>query len=561
MPYRYVRTTPAMRNFPGDADTLETITLRPGLPVGRRALLGLTLGLATATYGPPARADMPRRGGKMIFGRYQDATYLDPIMAQANADIWLLSNLFDNLVELGSDAKVVLPGLATKWEISPDARTVTFVLREGVKFADGSLLTAEDIKFSLQRAGDPTIGFWASMLAAVKSIEIPDPGLLVLNLNNPAPALLPILSMYSFCVLPKNLIVAQPGNTVEDKMKHFMDHPIGSGPFVLGEWQRNQVMRLKRNPYYWKTAADGKQLPYLDEVEFQLIPDDSTRILKLLAGEIHGAELIPYARIKELQDNPQLRVDLWPSTKRVFFVMNVRPTLKNGTANPLSDVRVRRALNYAVSKEAVIQVATAGIGTPMRSFLSASVPLFYGPPQLYPYDPAKAKALLKEAGVAEGLQLSVLTLAGSLDEANAAVAVQQMWVQVGVELKIEQVEGATRNARWRVGDFQMRYFGGTDDVGDPTEAGASAAYYPHNESRHSGWQDKRSDELYVASEQEPDPQKRAAQYKEMQEIFNAAAPMLFLYEAPYPTAFRKNAKGFVQNPLGTNLFEVAYLET
>lgn len=151
MRYRYVRTTPAMRNFPGDADTLETITLRPGLPVGRRALLGLTLGLATATYGPPARADMPRRGGKMIFGRYQDATYLDPIMAQANADIWLLSNLFDNLVELGSDAKVVLPGLATKWEISPDARTVTFVLREGVKFADGSLLTAEDIKFSLDR--------------------------------------------------------------------------------------------------------------------------------------------------------------------------------------------------------------------------------------------------------------------------------------------------------------------------------------------------------------------------------------------------------------------------
>jgi peptide/nickel transport system substrate-binding protein len=324
---------------------------------------------------------------------------------------------------------------------------------------------------------------------------------LVLNLSNPAPALLPILAMYAFCVLPKSLIIAQPGNTVEDKVKHFMDHPIGSGPFLLTEWQRNQVMRLKRNPYYWKTVMDGKPLPYLDEIEFQIIPDDATRILKLQAGEIHGTEPIPYARIKELQEDRRLRVDLWPSTKRVFFVMNVRPTLNNGAPNPLSDVRVRRALNYAVSKEGVIQVATQGIGTPMRSFLSASVPLFYGPPQPYPYDPAKAKALLKEAGVAQGLQLSILILAGSLDESNSAVTVQQMWSQVGVELKIEQIEGATRNARWKAADFQMRYFGGTDDVGDPTEAGASAAYYPHNQSRRSGWQDKRSDELYIASEQ------------------------------------------------------------
>ncbi len=486
-----LRTTQVLPNFPagagaGPTRTVETITSLRASPVGRRALFGLTFGLATAAYGFAVRADTPRRGGKMIFGRYQDATYLDPIMAQYNADIWLLSNLFDNLVELGADAKVVLPGLATTWEISSDARTATFVLREGVKFADGTPVTAEDIKFSLDRARDPGIGFWASMLAAVKSIEIPDPDHLVLNLNNPVPALLPILSMYSFCILPKSLVLAQPGIAVEDKIKHFMDHPIGSGPFVLGEWQRNQVMRLKRNPYYWKAAADGKKLPYLDEIEFQLIPDDSTRILKLQAGEIHGAEVIPYARIKELQGDPHLRVDLWPSTKRVFFVMNVRPTLKNGAANPLSDVRVRRALNYAVSKEAVIQVATAGIGTPMRSFLSASVPLFYGPPQPYPYDSAKAKALLKEAGVADGLQLIVLTLAGSLDEANTAVAVQQMWAQVGVELKIEQVDGATRGARWKVADFQMRYFGGTDDVGDPTEAGASAAYYPHNESRHSG---------------------------------------------------------------------------
>jgi peptide/nickel transport system substrate-binding protein len=540
----------------------QTRTARSDAPsLTRRTLFGLSAGLAaSAALGLPAAA-AATRGGKMIFGRYQDAIYLDPAMTQINQEIWLLSNLFDNLVQLGPDGKTVQPGLATKWDFSADAKTVTFTLREGVKFADGSPLTAEDIKFTLDRTRDPKIGLWGSFLAAVDTVAAPDPGRVVLTLKTPMPALLPVLAMFACCTLPKNLIMAEPGTTVEDKVKSFMAHPIGSGPFMLAEWQRNQLMRLKRNPYYWKQGEDGKSLPYIDELEFQIITDDSTRILKLQAGEIHGTELIPYPRVKELQGDPNLRVDLWPSTKRVFFVMNVRPTLKNGAPNPLGDVRVRRALNYAVNKEALIQITTQGLGTPMRSFLGSSVPLFYGPTQPYPYDVAKAKALLQEAGVANGLELTILTLAGSLDESSAAVAVQQMWAQVGVKLNIEQLDGATRIARWVANDFQLRFFGATDDVGDPTEAGSIAAYYPHNECRHSGWQDKRSDELFLQSDQEPDPAKRAAEYKDMQEMLNAAAPYLFLYEAPYPTAFRKNAKGFIQTPLGTNVFELAYLET
>ena len=541
---------------------LETGSARSEVPsITRRALLGLGAAFAaSAALGLPSAA-AATRGGKLIFGRYQDAIYLDPAMTQINQEIWLLSNLFDNLVQLGADGKTVQPALATKWDFSPDAKTVTFTLREGLKFADGSPLTAEDVKFTLDRTRDPKIGLWGSFLAAVDTVTVPDPGHLVLTLKTPMPALLPVLAMFACCTLPKNLIMAEPGATVEDKVKSFMAHPIGSGPFVLAEWQRNQLMRLRRNPYYWKQAEDGKSLPYVDELEFQIITDDSTRILKLQAGEIHGTELIPYPRVKELQGDPNLRVDLWPSTKRVFFVMNVRPTLKNGAPNPLGDVRVRRALNYAVNKEALIQITTQGLGTPMRSFLGASVPLFYGPAQPYPYDLAKAKALLQEAGVASGLELTILTLAGSLDESSAAVAVQQMWAQAGVKLNIEQLDGATRIARWVANDFQLRFFGATDDVGDPTEAGSIAAYYPHNECRHSGWQDKRSDELFQQSDQEPDPAKRAAEYKEMQEMLNAAAPYIFLYEAPYPTAFRKNAKGFIQTPLGTNIFELAYLET
>jgi peptide/nickel transport system substrate-binding protein len=383
----------------------------------------------------------------------------------------------------------------------------------------------------------------------------------VLKLQNPAPALLPVLAMFSTCILPKNLIMAEPGANVEEKVKSFMAHPVGSGPFVMGTWQRNQMMRLRRNPYYWKTGDDGKQLPYIDELEFQILTDDATRILKLQAGEIHGAELIPYARVKELQGDPNLRMELWPSTKRAYLVMNTRPTLNNGAANPLGDVRVRRALNYAVSKEGIIQISTAGLGTPVRGFLAASVLHFSGPPQPYPYDPAKARALLKEAGFGDGFEVPILTLSGSLDESNTVVAVQQMWAQVGVRLKIELMDNATRLARWAANDFQMRFFSATDDVADPTEAGAIAAYYPTGQCRHSGWQDKRSDELFLASEREMDPAKRAAEYKEMQDLLRDAAPYIFLYEAPYPVTFRKNAKGFVQTPIGYNIFEASWLDS
>ena len=106
---------------------------------------------------------------------------------------------------------------------------------------------------------------------------------------------------------------------------------------MFDSWQRGTQMVLKRNPYYWQMGEDGKPLPYLDEVDFPIIPDDATRILKLQAGEVDGAELIPYARVQELKNDPNLNMALFPSTKVTFLTMNVRPKLTDGSANPLAD--------------------------------------------------------------------------------------------------------------------------------------------------------------------------------------------------------------------------------
>jgi peptide/nickel transport system substrate-binding protein len=132
--------------------------------------------------------------------------------------------------------------------------------------------------------------------------------------------------------------------------------------------------------------------------------------------------------------------------------------------------------------------------------------------------------------------------------------------QVGVKLRIDQVDNATRTASYRESDFQCRTAAWTNDISDPSQITSYFAYFPNIESLHSGFQNKRIDELFVKSQEENDPEARRAQYKEIQEIYNGAAPIIYLYETPYPVAFRTTAKGFVQIPLGNNLFEAAYVE-
>ena len=528
-------------------------------PVSRRAMFALTAGLAGLAVNSTAQG-APIRGGRMIYARNADSLFLDPVLTELNLDIWVLSSIYDTLLLPTPDGAGVLPGLATKWELSDAGKTLTLTLREGVKFSDGAPLLASDVKWSLDRARNPKNGAWADMVGSVANIEIASPTSVVLKLKHPDPTLVPALAMFNTAILPQKLFEAAPGNTDEEKAKVYAEKPVGTGAFMLAEWQKSQRMLLKRNPHYWQKAPDGGTLPYLDELEFQIIPDDATRLLKLKAGEVHGTEFIPYSRVKEMQGEANVRMELWPSTRVSYLTFFVRDKLKNGKDNPLANTKVRQALNHAVNKDAIIAITTQGLGKPLKTFMSSVTPLALTEKPIYPYDVAKAKALLAEAGFAGGFELSCMALSGNQDDSNNLTTVQQMFAQVGVKLTIEQLDAATRNARYRGEDFQMRTSGWTDDIADPSEITSYFAYYPSVHSLHSGWEDKRVNELYLASQEETDPVKRRAQYKELQEIYVAAAPILFLYETPYPVAFRKNVLGFRQIPLGNNYFEAAYVE-
>lgn len=501
-------------------------------------------------------AQAATRGGTLVFGRAIESQYLDPVHTAQNADIWLSLNLYDTLLLAGSDGKGgVKPGLATGYKVSDDGKTVTLTMRPDIKFADGSPIEVSDVKWSLDRArAKATGGEFGFLLSSIGSIDVQAPDQVVLHMAHPDPVIIQALATFNAGIMPEKLVMAAPGVDLEEKSKNFADHPIGSGPFVLQSWTRNTEMVMVPNKYYWQAAPDGKKLPYLDAIKFQIIPDDATRILKLRAGEIDIAEFVPYSRVAELKADSKLNMVLFPAAQVNYFALNARPTLKDGSKNPLGDPRVRQALNYATNKEALIQVVSYGTGVPQHSYMPMSTPLSYGPQPLYPYDLAKAKSLLQEAGYPNGFDVTCMVLAGSADDAAKLATLQQFWAQVGVKLKPETLDAATRLARYNAADFQMRASLWTNDINDPNEITSIFAYYATRQNNRSGWDDKRIDELFDQSQEELDPVKRAAQYKEIQERYAAAAPIIFAMEVPYPVAISKKVHDFVQIPLGNNIF-------
>ena len=523
----------------------------------RRPLLAI-LALLAACGHADATAPLPIRGGVLRYGRYVDSRLLDPVLNDGNSDIWILSSLYDTLLLPSDDGSGVEPGLATAWRVAPDGLSVVLSLRRGIRFSDGTPIAASDVKWSLDRARNPNNGIWNFLLGAIRDVQIVDATTLVLHLRRPDPSILASLSVFNSAILPERQFNASPGATDAEKAISFEQHPVGSGPFVLQSWVHGSTMRLRRNPFYWQLGADGKPLPYLDAINFQLIADDATRILKVQSGELDGAELIPFSRVEDLRGDPRLRVKLFPSTRVNYVILNVRPALPGGARNPLASAKVREALNDAVYRRGLIQIVTRGIGTEMTSYMSHATPLHVDVAGAARYDPAEARRLLGEAGYAHGFKAELLVLAGSEDEIEIGTTLQQMWSEVGVDVHLRQLDGGTLTDLYRAGAFTMRLSAWTDDIADPEEITSYFVYAPTNGAQHTGWRNAVAEQLYLASGVELDPKLRAAEYARIQALFENG-PIVRLFESPYAVVLRRRVMGFRQLPLGNNIFTDTWL--
>ncbi|MED4584357.1 ABC transporter substrate-binding protein [Brevibacillus choshinensis] len=489
---------------------------------------------ATPAPGNAGDDNTPKPGGILKLARAQDLSNLDPIVPGDNMTIWTLLLMYDQLVRVSADGNGIEPALATDWKISDDHKTYTFNLRKDVKFHDGSVMTPADVKFSLDRARAEGSN-WSWIYTGIESVEVSGENQVTIKTKTPYAPLLSSLALFSSSIVSEKV--------VKEKGKDFLsDKEMGTGPFRLANWQRGQKVELEKNPDYWQT---GK--PYLDGVELVQVPEDTTRLFQLRAGDIDIASNVPFNTMEELKADPALTV-MAPQVSRVD-VINI-----NHTHEPFGDGKIRQAINYAVDKELIIKTVLMGNGEPATSYLP-KMKFFNDQLEGYKFNLEKAKQLMAESSKPQGFKTKLLISSGDETDRQIAVIVKDQLAALGIDVEIQMMEpGAAYEAVNSMNyDLATTYF--STDIIDPDEltsfevvsTGGTDAY-------HTGYKNPKVDELAEKARAELDEAKRKEMYMEIQKLVSEDATFLFLYYKPASYAVQNYVKGF--NVLSTGNYRL-----
>lgn len=529
----------------------------PVIPDGdlsRRAFLRLTgLGATAIAAAAPTltrAADRlrhatagPRRGGALRLGNAADVVSFEPYAVSDNASIWTMLLLYDQLTRPTRDGLGVEPNLAQSWDVSPDGATYTFHLRPGVTFHDGSPLTAADVKFCVERAAFAQKTQWAFLLAALKGMEVVDQRTVRAYLHHAHAPFLADLALFATSIYPRALF--------EQVGQKLWQHPIGSGPFAFQSWTRGSEVVLARNPHFWRNNGQ----PYVDTFHNLVSADATTRVLQVQSGELDIALSPPLALARSLQGNPSVTIHADTIMSSNFVLLNV-------TKPPLTDKLVRRALNYAVDKEAIVKHVLYGFGTPSGQALPE---MFGYDPALkpYPYNPAKARALLAQAGYPHGFTLQMLVGAGSGEAKEITTIMQQEFARIGVNMSLQTMDVGTLNSVLEnpPHNYQLALGYVTSDIVDPDElvgltmvgdAGTRAIWTLYNNATVNA--------LARQAAATANPLKRLRLYYEIDRIHHDDAPMVFLGSAPSVTLTSSAVQGFKVLPTGNYRLEEVWLQ-
>lgn len=492
----------------------------------------------------PTAAPIVKRGGTLKWARNAIPENFDMAWTEANADVWIMVNVFEPLVRVDRTGTAIEPALAESWTISDDGLVYTFKMRPGLKFHDGTDVTTEDVAYSLIRARDT--GPWNWSLAIVDKVEAVDNTTVRITLKEKSSDFLAGLALFSNGIFPKKAFEAA-GSPEE-----FFRKPIGTGPFMVADWVVGEYMVLKRNPSYWELGADGKPLPYLDEVRLIQVPEDSTRVLQVQSGEIDATDAIPFSQVASVKNDAGASLTLWPSTQTYYIFLN-------HTKPPFDDVKVRQALNYAIDRQALLDAVLYGNGEVAKSFMPKAGPCWNPNLQGFPFDLEKAKKLIAESKYPNGHKGAKLEVpSGRVIGRDQATILKEMWAKIGIEVEVNEIEGGLLGDKFRNATFEaISGYQWTNDVIDPAQ---QVAWFVVDPAIHSSWKNDRAIELTKKAAVELDPQKRCEMYYEVQQIFNDEAVAISLYHTPFTTFVRKDVKGFYQIPLGWLVFKETWLD-
>jgi ABC-type transport system substrate-binding protein len=495
----------------------------------RVALVSLVLlfWLSTITNLEAASAQ-PKRGGTITLGISKELALMNPLVNTSSTEARIRDLMYEPL--LAKDLKgAIQPRLAESWEISKDRKVYTFKLRRGVKFHNGAELTADDIKFAIDYTLNPKNGAYGlEDLSTVERAEAVDKYTLRVHLKQHSPLFLTVLTeIRSFSAIPKE--------SLAEGIRKPTTFPAGTGPFKFVEWVPGQRIVFERHDDYWGHKA------YVDRVVMKEIGDATVRFTALQAGDVDIIERTPYEWVQQLVEG---------KIKGIGYAKAARAGARNLEFNvadpPFNNKKLRVAIAHALDRKEIMQAAYHGLAEigdqrfPNGHFWHFDIPGA-------PYDPNKAKALLKEAGY-KGETLELMGNRGEVADVEGAV-IQAQLRKVGVKVELKILERASALEARRQGKYMFKLAGGSD-YPDPLPAYEEYTCEPDPRKRRlneSGYCDKEYDALLRKAEAEIDQDKRRALFKQVVTKIVQDLPIFPIGFTPRFFTFRDHVKNFVTN--------------
>ena len=474
--------------------------------------------LATALATCPTLMPAAVAAEDLIVGFTLDADTLDPANHRKRETETVIRNIYDGLLTRDPDMRVVPEIAESMTQVSPTV--YDFKIRSGIKFHDGTDMTAEDVKFSLDRVtvegamGDGQTSPRQGLMGPVASVEIVDGDTVRITLKEPwpiLPAMLPNQQIVSKAFVEAN------GTAGMATMTN------GTGPFKLGEWRKGDAIILQRFDDYYGGAPDIAPVgaACVERVIFKIIPESASRVAALLAGDVHIINELPTFSIAQVKASEGTDVMTVNGTRSFFLAMNMQGEV-------FDDLKVRQAAAHAIDKDLIIDRILDGTAARIEGILS---PDAFGASELpaVAYDPEKAKALLAEAGYPDGIEITMDTEGAFKDTAEA---IASMLTNAGIRTTVAVGESAQLTEKWRTagkpksGDMYFSSWGNGSldpfDIFKPT-------HKTNDRGNSAGYSNPALDTLLDAAAIEMDAEKRAGMYREAELMINADQPYVYLW--------------------------------